>query len=137
MVKRGEVVSAELPFNHLKRTWLRLFLLFMVSAGCEVRSGCNPHRVTLAMETLTCFPRSLPPSVLQAKTLYSSPIRSEKRLAKEMETQLSVKLKPILEGDGEEDEEEEARGGDQEEKREGSVGRGGRKPVRLVCEWRL
>lgn len=55
-----------------------------------------------------------------------------------METQLSVKLKPISEGDGEEEEEEEeTRGGYQEEKREGSVGRGGRKQVMLVCEWRL
>ena len=79
-------------------------------------------------------PRPPPPS-RQAKTLYSSPIRSESRLAKEMETQLNVKLKPISEGnelEAEEKEEGEGAGENQEEKREGGGGRG-RKQVMLVC----
>lgn len=39
----------------------------------------------------------------QAKTLHSSPIRSESRLAKEIGTQLNVSLKTVPEGDEEEE----------------------------------
>ena len=55
----------------------------------------------------------------QAKLLYTSPIRSESRLAKEMATQLEIKLETVPEGEEEEEADAEAADGDGVAKGEG------------------